>query len=174
MKKSDMIHGGILAALILGAWGLLGGDVIPFLSWWLVLVVLGLGFWPATSRIFQGFSDQGWLFSKVLGIAVTGYLMWLLNVTKLVKFRNGACVAVAVICIGINFLWMKKKRVENPGRQEVDFYRRMYFPGHVSPMDLSGRIPTWSSRHGKVYGLWFYGHNDAQRLYACPGYVVCR
>lgn len=109
MSKSDKIHGGILAVLVLTAWGLLGEDVIPLLSWWLALLALGLGFWPAASRLFKGFSDKGWLFSKVLGIAVTGYLMWLLNTVKLVKFRNGACVAVAIICIGVNFLVMKKK-----------------------------------------------------------------
>lgn len=111
MKKNDMIYGGVLAALILCAWGLLGRDAVPFLAWWAALLALGLGFWPAASRLFAGFSDKGWLFSKVLGIAVTGYLMWLLNAVKLVKFRNAACVLVAAACILANFLWLHKKKL---------------------------------------------------------------
>ena len=119
MKKNDLLHGGILAILFFAAWFLLGEDVIPFLSWWVMLLALGLGFWPLTSRIFSGFADRGWLFSKVLGVAVTGYVMWFLNTLHIVKFRNFACVLTAAVCIFLNLFWMKKKKVVIEARRSL-------------------------------------------------------
>ena len=119
MKKNDLLHGGILAILLFAAWSLLGEDVISFLSWWVMLLALGLGFWPLTSRIFSGFADKGWLFSKVLGVAVTGYVMWLLNTLHIVKFRNSACVLIAAVCIFLNLFWMKKKKAVIEARRSL-------------------------------------------------------
>lgn len=31
---------------------------------------------PLTGRLFAGFEDKGWMFSKVLAITVTGFLTW--------------------------------------------------------------------------------------------------
>ena len=119
MKKNDLLHGGVLAILLFAAWLLLGEDVIPFLSWWVMLLALGLGFWPLTSRIFSGFADRGWLFSKVLGVAVAGYVMWLLNTLHIVKFRNLACILTAAVCILANLFWMKKKKAVIEARRSL-------------------------------------------------------
>ena len=52
------------------AYWLLGSDFFTFLTWWEMLFLLGLVFMPVTSRIFRGFDDNGWMFSKVLAVAM--------------------------------------------------------------------------------------------------------
>lgn len=67
---------------------------------------------PVTGRLFAGFEDKGWIFSKVLAIAVTGFLTWLLVAVKLIPFTTVSCIGVSVVCgilcILLYFYQMKK------------------------------------------------------------------
>ena len=63
-----------------------------------MLFLLGLVFMPVTSRMFRGFDDNGWMFSKVLAVAVCGYVQWLLACLKISPFTGITCVILTVIC----------------------------------------------------------------------------
>ncbi len=63
-----------------------------------MLFLLGLVFMPVTSRMFRGFDDNGWMFSKVLAVAVCGYVQWLLACLKISPFTGITCVIFTVIC----------------------------------------------------------------------------
>ena len=63
-----------------------------------MLFLLGLVFMPVTSRMFRGFDDNGWMFSKVLAVAVCGYAQWLLACLKITPFTGITCVILTVIC----------------------------------------------------------------------------
>ena len=63
-----------------------------------MLFLLGLVFMPVTSRMFRGFDDNGWMFSKVLAVAVCGYAQWLLACLKISPFTGITCVILTVIC----------------------------------------------------------------------------
>lgn len=89
---------------------LLGNDFTVFMAWWLCLLVLGLVFFPITSNLFQSFSDKGYLFSKVIGIALSSYLMWFLSYIRIIKFSLFSCILVIVIWILINFFVFKKTK----------------------------------------------------------------
>ena len=80
------------------AYWLLGSDFFTFLTWWEMLFLLGLVFMPVTSRMFRGFDDNGWMFSKVLAVAVCGYAQWLLACLKITPFTGITCVILTVIC----------------------------------------------------------------------------
>ena len=80
------------------AYWLLGSDFFTFLTWWEMLFLLGLVFMPVTSRVFRGFDDNGWMFSKVLAVAVCGYVQWLLTCLKITPFTGITCVILTVIC----------------------------------------------------------------------------
>ena len=80
------------------AYWLLGSDFFTFLTWWEMLFLLGLVFMPVTSRMFRGFDDNGWMFSKVLAVAVCGYVQWLLTCLKITPFTGITCVILTVIC----------------------------------------------------------------------------
>lgn len=95
----------------LSVW-LLRGDSRAFLSWWLVILVLGASFMPVTGVLFSGFRDKGWMFSKVIAIAICGYATWLFVTLGISKFTSMTCIVITILCIGENFglaFWQRKK-----------------------------------------------------------------
>ncbi len=110
MKK--LIYLLISIILLLVGKFLLQGDYIAFLQWWAVVAGLGLMFLPLTCVLFHNFHDKGYLFSKVLGIAITGYLMWLLSSIRLMKFTTLSCylsVAVGLLGNAVLLFWLLRK-----------------------------------------------------------------
>lgn len=77
---------------------LLQGDVWTFWTWWLLALFMGMVAMPLTGRLFEGFEDKGWLFSKVLAIAVTGFLTWFLVAVEILPFTSAVCIGVSVVC----------------------------------------------------------------------------
>ena len=103
----------IIIAVVLAFAGklLLQENYIAFLQWWIAITGLGILFLPSAALLFQGFRDKGYLFSKVLGVAVTGYLMWLSASLHVLKFTNASCilcVAAAFVLNGLVLLWLKR------------------------------------------------------------------
>lgn len=76
--------------------------MIDILIWWMLSLIIGLGFMPLTSRLFSRFRDGGWIFSKSIGIFVSGYILWVLSSVKLLKFSSFNCTAVLFVCILLN------------------------------------------------------------------------
>ena len=79
MSKKTTVSGILLVLLVLATTPLLGTDNVSFLKWWLMTLVLGIGFYPAAAALFPRFHDRGWMFSKVLGIVVPVLLYLLLE-----------------------------------------------------------------------------------------------
>lgn len=105
MKKQWMIK---IAAAVLAiglSVFLLKDDSLPFLTWWMLMAFMGVGFLPVSGRLFRNLKDRGWIFSKVLGVAVCGYLMWALCVGKILPFTWKSCVGVTLVCVAANLFW---------------------------------------------------------------------
>jgi YYY domain-containing protein len=92
---------------------LLGSDMLPFLKWWLVIFLLGIIFMPLSDLLFSGLYDKGYFFSKAIGIAVTGYLMWMLSAIKLMRFSTISSITVVSIGLVINLLIILYKQLVN-------------------------------------------------------------
>lgn len=102
-------------ALVLLSAFLLKGDVWTFWTWYLLAGVMGMAAMPVTGRLFEGFEDRGWMFSKVLAITVTGFLTWFLVAVELLKFTTWTCVGVTLACgVGcvLLFRYENKKGIE--------------------------------------------------------------
>ncbi len=103
----------LIIALFLCGFFLLGKDFTPFFRWWGVLLLLGFAFLPITGLLFESFHDKGYLFAKTIGIAITGYLVWLLSSLRILKFTGISCVVIFILLLGVNILmlkvWKKKK-----------------------------------------------------------------
>ena len=138
------------------AYWLLGSDFFAFLTWWEMLFLLGLVFMPVTSRMFRGFDDNGWMFSKVLAVAVCGYVQWLLACLKITPFTGITCVILTVICcLGSLLYGIKyKNRFPDslPWKQAALVYRERFcfswcsFSGHIWPDSIQqpmGRKNIW-------------------------------
>lgn len=66
----------------------MASDLFTILQWYFYLLVIGAIFLPVALRIFKGFYDKGYLFSKTLGIAVLSYVVWLLSIFKAASFSR--------------------------------------------------------------------------------------
>ena len=101
-----------IVLLFIGKW-MLRGDYVPFLQWWVTVVGIGIVFLPFTAILFANFHDKGYLFSKAIGIAVTGYLMWLFSSLHIMKFNTTSsilCIVISFVLNCILFLWQHRKR----------------------------------------------------------------
>ena len=90
------------AGLFFIASKLFGDELHEVINWWLVLLCAGLAFMPLTMLVLRHFKDSGWLFSKVIGIAISGWFIWFLSSIKLVKFSNGGCWFSLIFCFAVN------------------------------------------------------------------------
>ena len=117
----------VIAFLIIGIFGylLLGQDFKYFMSWWVTLLGLGIVFLPLSSKILVRFNDKGYLFSKVIGLAISSYLMWLLSSLKLLKFRSLPCLVIIAFFACLNFLVLLKvdlKVTTKNLKDKIDIY----------------------------------------------------
>ena len=109
-NKTALIIKVVLAVLLLASSAyLLKSDVWTFWTWWLLAGVMGFVAMPVTGRLFGRFEDKGWIFSKVLAIAVTGYITWFLVSIKLLPFGTITCVGVTIACALICFFLLRKQ-----------------------------------------------------------------
>lgn len=104
LQPAELLGPAAAVVLLLLSVILLGGDVWTFWTWWLLALLLGVVAMPVTGRLFAGFRDKGWLFSKVLAIAVTGFLTWFLVAVGLLPFTTVTCVGVSVFLALICFV----------------------------------------------------------------------
>ncbi len=102
------------ATLIFIAKKLFEDEFSLVINWWLILLASGLAFLPLTMLVLRRFKDSGWLFSKVIGVAVSGWFMWLLASVKIMKFGSLQCWISVGICFALNvvlyLLYIHKRR----------------------------------------------------------------
>lgn len=112
LRKSGYIYLAGIIATLAAAGALLGSDFPVFFRWYMMLLLVGAGFYPLTSVLFSNFSDHGWPFSKTIGIAIAGYVMWLFNLAGYVQFTNRRVIVITLICCGACwiFFMLKKKK----------------------------------------------------------------
>ncbi len=72
--------------------------------WWFYILVIGFIFLPVTVKIFAGFYDRGYLFSKTIGIAVSAYLLWLFSSLKVIPFFRISIFGILLLILGV-ILW---------------------------------------------------------------------
>ena len=91
-------------------------ELTPIMQWWATLLVLGIGFFPLSAYMFRKFSDKGYIFGKVLGLVVSGWLVWACSSLHIVKFTGAGCFVLPAICIvanyGLAIFFCKKKKVK--------------------------------------------------------------
>lgn len=80
-------------------WGIvLRTEFLYVIIWWGVILLIGLLFMPLSMRIFPTFTDKGYLFSKILGIAISSYVLWLFSFFKIIPITFWGCWGVVLVC----------------------------------------------------------------------------
>ena len=83
-------------------------DANYLLVWWLVIFVLGNIFLPFTALIFGRFSGKGYFFSKIIGLAIAGYITWTLSMLRVLPFTAWAAYLVLAVCLAGNLVISSK------------------------------------------------------------------
>ena len=65
------------------------------IQWWLALLIMGAGLMPFSNFIFRNFRDRGWLFSKVLALLLSGWLLFCLVVCGALPFTHRSALLAA-------------------------------------------------------------------------------
>jgi len=103
---------------------LLQGDFSSFLQWWGILAAIGIIYIPLTTLLFSSFHDKGYLFSKAIGLALTGYFLWFLSSFHILKFTLLSCVICVLIGVLLNiglFLYLMKKQCKDDSKKYALF-----------------------------------------------------
>ena len=127
-----------------------------------MLFLLELVFMPVTSRMFRGFDDNGWMFSKVLAVAVCGYAQWLLACLKITPFTGITCVILTVICcLGSLLYGIKSKNSfpdSLPRKQAALVYRK-----EILLMNTKTEGNTFTKKIGQtVYVVRYHFNEDSK------------
>ena len=105
---------------------LLKGDVWTFWTWYLLAAVLGFLGMSVTGRMFRRFDDKGWVFSKVLSIAVTGFATWLLVTAGILPFTTATCIGVTVACGVLALIFYERERKQGFESLPIDHLGLVY------------------------------------------------
>ncbi len=101
-----------LLPLSMVLWGIkLKNEFIYVLKWWAVFLFIGFLFLPMTFRIFSTFTDKGFMFSKIIGLAISSFIFWLLSYAKLLDITPAHCWSVTVaagLAVYVVFFGWKK------------------------------------------------------------------
>ncbi len=88
----------------------MGTDVWIVLQWWGTLFLVGAVAFPLTKRLFGppagGWWDQGYLFSKAVGMAVVTWIVYVLGTLHLMPFSLWSIVVAMVVLFGIG-IWLQ-------------------------------------------------------------------
>ena len=105
---------------------LLKGDAWTFWTWYLLAAVLGFLGMSVTGRMFRRFDDKGWVFSKVLSIAVTGFVTWLLITAGILPFTTATCIGVTVACGVLALIFYERERKQGFESLPTDHLELVY------------------------------------------------
>ncbi|HVZ67478.1 MAG TPA: DUF2298 domain-containing protein [Patescibacteria group bacterium] len=85
-------------------------DLLVVLQWWIPIFIVGIVFLPTTDFFFSGFLDRGYLFSKVLGLGITTYIIFVLSFIRILPFNILSIILVLWVCLMGNFYFFKKTK----------------------------------------------------------------
>lgn len=83
-------------------------DILAFVSWYLVISVIGAAAFPIAFRFLPRLADKGYAFSKPLGLLVWGFIFWLLGSLGVLQNDLGGEIIAFVLFLLISFLLMRK------------------------------------------------------------------
>jgi YYY domain-containing protein len=84
--------------------------LLPILSWWCVVQLIGLCSLPLCTHVFRMLPLRGYPFSKTLGLLLSGYGAWLLCMLGLAPFQAGTLVAILILIAGAG-IWLIRREL---------------------------------------------------------------
>ena len=86
--------------------------MIPTLSWWLAIQVLGLAAFPISFFFFNRLPDRGYAFSKALGILLVSYGLWIAAMIGVLPNTRGSIIFLVALLFVASFAVASRRREE--------------------------------------------------------------
>ena len=122
MKRRQVLQLVLIALLLAAAFPLLGArDAAVFLRWYAAVFLIGVATFPLAAILFRSFTDRGWLFSKVLGILLGGFFVWLFSSVGILAFTSRRALVITLICGGLiwSIFMFRAEKGQRPDRDLV-------------------------------------------------------
>src|ERR1035437_5999967 len=86
-------------------------DATDILKWFLVFLLVGTAFLPLTFAIFESLKDKGYIFSKIIGVAIISYFVFLMGTLRILQFSEFSVFLAVTIFFLINYgIFIAKKK----------------------------------------------------------------
>ncbi len=128
-------------------------DIIAVLQWWLVIFVLGVGFTPVTFRLFSPFFDKGYLYSRLVGLVLVGFFVFVLGTFHIATFSNPTIIITALIIAAVAFFFFK------PLWKLLIIFKQMWYIFILEELLFLGILFMWAYIHSfspDIHGLEKY------------------
>src|SRR5262245_57786501 len=89
---------------------MLGSDFISTLQWWFAIFLLGTGFLPLTTYLFKNFFDKGYLFTKILGLTITTYFIFIFGLLHVLPFNRLTSLLIFLAVISVFYFLLRNKQ----------------------------------------------------------------
>lgn len=112
------------------------------LLWYLALLIMSLFFLPLTSLLLKNFKDQGYAFSKILGLSCLSYLFFVINILKIAPFTLLTISGLLFTFLILNWLILLKLKPKLPKITTLVGYELFFLFMFLSYAFLKGYEPS--------------------------------
>jgi len=104
-------------------------DLFVIVQWWGALFLIGAAAFPVSSMLFRSWHDRGYFFSKAVGLALVGWIVYILGTARLVSFSVPSIISAtgAVFGIGVLFQVLKASKSLKELRWKTVFIEELFF-----------------------------------------------
>jgi uncharacterized membrane protein len=128
-------------------------DIQAVLQWWLTILILGIAFLPLTFALFKNFFDKGYIFSKLIGLGILSYIVFILGIIHLLSLTQlYLFLLLTIISVTLFLLTLKKLDL-------TKIFRQNYLIFIVEELLFLGALFFWSYIHSfnpDIHGLEKY------------------
>lgn len=98
-------------------------DLISLLIWYSVLLGIGILFFPITSKIFPSFADKGYGFSKIIGVLLTSYVVFILSLSRIIQFHTLTIVIAISVLVVVSVILLTKGSFSQTQKKTGAFFK---------------------------------------------------
>ncbi|MBI1792584.1 MAG: hypothetical protein HYR70_00145 [Chloroflexi bacterium] len=99
--------------------------MIAFLSWYLLITLLGWLTFPLVYRLFPALADRGYTLSRAAGLLIWGYIFWLFTSLGLTQNTIGGIIFALLILAGLSLspFFFQDSRIENRKSEIINWLK---------------------------------------------------
>jgi YYY domain-containing protein len=86
--------------------------MIEAITWWLAVELIGLAAFPLAFVFFRFLPDRGYTFSKVLGLLLLGYALWIGGMAGIIPNSRWSIILILALMAGASLLVVSRHRDE--------------------------------------------------------------